>query len=194
MVYGLMRVDALHKAGIFRDVLRPDRLLVAELTLYGRIRQVPEVLWFRRQSNGTSVERQRETLLLQGHEPKWFSSPPWLQHTIALWRTYVEPDPTPLPIARGKWVRMLLRYQLTYGWRHLRKTETSHAVGRGINNAVWARKITKHHYHHAVYNTLVGARALWGKTRRAARRGLYHVLVFTHRIGIRGGSGETPAR
>jgi hypothetical protein len=89
---------------------------------------------------------------------------------------------------------MLLRYQLTYGWRHLKKTETSHAIGHGINQVIWAKKLGKHHYHHAVYNTLVGGRALWGRMRRATRRGVYHVLVFTHRIGIRGKRGETQAR
>ena len=66
MVYGLMRLDALQAAGIFRRVLRPDRLLMAELTLQRRFRQVPEVLWFRRQSETASVERQRATLVLAG--------------------------------------------------------------------------------------------------------------------------------
>ena len=40
MVYGLMRVPALRAAGIFRDVMNPDRLLIAELTLQGPIAQV----------------------------------------------------------------------------------------------------------------------------------------------------------
>lgn len=186
MVYGLMRLDALRQAGIFRVVLRPDRLLMAELTLRGRVRQVPEVLWFRRQSHGTSVERQQTTLVLEGHEPKGFSSPPWLQHTRLLWREYAARDPRPLPLTRRDWARMLLRYQLTYGWRHFRKSEGSHALARGVSHLVFAKKRAKHHYHHAVYNTLVGGRALWGRTRRAGRRALYRVLVFTHRIGIRG--------
>jgi glycosyltransferase involved in cell wall biosynthesis len=193
MVYGLIRTDALRKAGIFRRVLRPDRLLIAELTLCGRIRQVPEVLWFRRQSIGTSVERQRKTLVLEGDEPKWFGWPPWLQHTRLLWHEYVEAESSPLPIPRDEWIRMLLRYQLRYGWRHLRKSEGSHAVARGISSASWTKKIAKHHFHHAVYNTLVGGRALWGRTRRAGRRLLYEVLMFTHRIGLRG-RGETPSR
>jgi hypothetical protein len=29
MVYGLMRMDALRRAGIFRPVLRPDRLVMS---------------------------------------------------------------------------------------------------------------------------------------------------------------------
>jgi hypothetical protein len=65
-------------------------------------------------------------------------------------------------------------------------------VGRGINNVVWAKKVTRHHYHHAVYNTLVGARVARGKLRRAVRRALYEVLMLTHRLGLRG-RGETPS-
>jgi len=186
MVYGLMRMGALHRAGIFREVLRPDRLLMAELTLQGRIRQVPETLWFRRQSNGTSVERQHSTLLLPGREPRWFFLPPWLQHTVVLWREYATaPHDGVAPLSRAQWTRMLLRYQLTYAARHFRKTDTSHAMGRTINRVVLARKRTKHHYHHAVYKTLVAARALRGRMRRALRRGVYEALTLTHRLGLR---------
>ena len=192
MVYGVMRTAALTRAGIFRPVLRPDRLLMVELNLQGRIRQVPEVLWFRRQSEGTSVERQRTSLMLPGAEPRWFGWPPWLQHTVVLWREYAEREPRPLPLTRSQWARMLLRYQVTYGWRHFRKTGTSHAIGRGINNLEWAKKQTRHHYHHAVYNTLVGARVARGKLRRAFRRGLYESLMLLHRLGLRG-RRETPS-
>ncbi len=73
------------KVGIFRRVLRPDRLLIAELILLGGVRQVPEALWFRRESNGASVDRQRHTLVLAGDEPKWFDTPPWFQHSVMLW-------------------------------------------------------------------------------------------------------------
>jgi glycosyltransferase involved in cell wall biosynthesis len=185
MVYGLMRIDALQRAGIFRRVLRPDRLLMAELTLQGRIRQVPEVLWFRRQSQQSSVNRQHATLVLPGEEPRWFFWPPWLQHSLVLWREYALPDPPPLPLSRADWRRMLLQYQLRYGWRHFRKTSASHAYGRWMGHAVLLKKRTKHHYHHAVYNTLVGGRRLWGRTRRVARRATYHALMLTHRLGLR---------
>jgi putative sugar O-methyltransferase len=193
MVYGLMRIPALVAAGIFRRVLRPDRLLVAEMTLRGRIRQVPEVLWFRRQSQASSIDRQHKTLVLEGTEPRWFGTPPWLQHTLALWREYVAPTPRPLPLATRTWVGMLLRYQLTYGRRHFRKTRTSHAIGRGIENGIFGWKLAKHYWRHAVYNALVGARAASGRGRRLGRRALYHVLVLTHRLGLRG-RGETSTR
>jgi glycosyl transferase family 2 len=186
MVYGLMRIEALQRAGVFRPVLRPDRLLMAELTLQGRIRQVREVLWFRRQSEGTSVARQGTTLMLPEATPRWFFWPPWLQHTLVLWREYVARDPRPLPLTRVQWARMLLLYQVTYGWRHFRKTGASHALGRGIDRVVWQKKLAKHYYHHAVFNTLVGARVARGKLRRAARRAVYEVLMLAHRLGLRG--------
>ena len=56
-----------------------------------------------------------------------------------------------------------------------------------MNAVVLARKRIRHHYHHAVYDTLVGARALAGKARRWFRRGVYEALVLTHRLGLRGG-------
>lgn len=192
MVYGLIRIEALRRAGVFRPVLRPDRLLVVELTLRGRIHQVREVLWFRRQSEGTSVERQHATLMLPGATPRWFSWPPWLQHSYVLWQEYAAPEPRPLPLTRGDWVRMLLRYQVTYGWRHFRKTSASHAIGRTISRIVWTRKLARHHYHHAVYNSLMGLRAARGRARRVLRRALYEVLTLTHRLGLRG-RGETPS-
>jgi hypothetical protein len=79
MVYGLVRIPALRAAGVFRPVLRPDRLLIAELTLQGQIHQVPAPLWFRRHSEVSSVARQSVTLFA-GAPPRWFILPPWIQH------------------------------------------------------------------------------------------------------------------
>ena len=62
MVYGLIRVAALERTGIFRPVIFPDRLLMAELSIEGEIHQVNQELWFRRQTAVSSVERQRRTL------------------------------------------------------------------------------------------------------------------------------------
>jgi len=191
MVYGLIRMPALRRAGVFRPVLRPDRLLMAELTLQGRIRQVPEVLWYRRQSNGASVERQRSTLMVAGTEPRWFFWPPWYQHSLVLWQEYAGASARPATaLSRGTWVRMALGYQVAYALRHFRKTDTSHAWGRAKNRVALAKKRTKHAYHHGVYHTLMGLRALRGKLRRGGRRALYEVLMLTHRLGLR---RETPS-
>jgi hypothetical protein len=69
----------------------------------------------------------------------------------------------------------------------------SHAIGRGIDHAIWTKKITKHFWHHAVYNTLVGGRAAWGRAKRFGRRAVYEALMLTHRLGLRG-SGKAPTR
>ncbi len=60
MVYGLFRIGALQRAGVYRKVVMPDRLLFGELSLYGQFTQVPQVLWFRRWNGRVfSLGRQR---------------------------------------------------------------------------------------------------------------------------------------
>jgi glycosyltransferase involved in cell wall biosynthesis len=76
MVYGLFRVSALRRAGVFREVLLPDRLLFAELALQGRFEQVGELLWYRRPASAFSLERQRRSFFptrvpLRAHAPWW---------------------------------------------------------------------------------------------------------------------------
>jgi glycosyltransferase involved in cell wall biosynthesis len=209
MVYGLVRARALQAAGIFRPVLRPDRLLLAELTLQGHIQQVAEPLWFRRQAGVASILRQSRTLFA-GAAPRWFWLPPWIQHAIVMLREY-RGDRAPLRIPLGRLLGMVALYQATYAWRHVRKSDTSHAIGRGVGNVIWSWKVAKRTYHHAVYYTLVEGRRVWGLARRHARRVTYEVLmaahaargrlrrlgrsvlhellVLTHRLGLRGGTG-----
>lgn len=165
MVYGLMRLDALEAAGVFREVLRPDRLVIAELVLRGEVRQAPEVLWFRRNNPSASVVRQRHSLLLPGTEPSWFWWPPFLQHTTMLRRTYGAATLAALAIDAAEWQRMLRRYQLTYGWRHVKKTDTSTAIGRGIERVIYGWKMLKHYYRHAVYHVLVAIHGAWDRIR-----------------------------
>ena len=171
MVYGLIRIDALQRAGVFRPVLRPDRLLIAELTLHGRIRQVPEVLWFRRESGRASVDKQTDTLLVAGTEPSWFFWPPWLQHASLLWREYARRGGGSCGLSRAEWMLMLAHYQIRYGWRHFRKTASSHALGRAVDRVIQGRKLAKRYVLHAVYHVLVGSRTALGKARRLLTRG-----------------------
>jgi glycosyltransferase involved in cell wall biosynthesis len=184
MVYGLMRFEALRTAGTFRRVLRPDRLLIAELTLIGHIRQVPETLWFRRNVGNASIERQPQTLVRAGDEPRWFTAPPAFQHAVVLWRHYVREKPRPLPIGRAAWIAMILRYQMFYVWRTFRKSETSRAIDRAFDGAQWLKKQVRHHYHHLVYHALVGSRVVWTRTVRFARHAVYEGLMFAHRLGL----------
>src|SRR5688500_9210116 len=115
MVYGLMRADAARRAGIFREVLCPDRLLIAELTLQGQIRQVPEILWFRRQFGTGSIERQRSTLFAPGTAVPSTFTPPWYMHARSMRASGVAPG-------------LIVRYAAAYAWRHYGKS----SVQRGI--------------------------------------------------------------
>ena len=84
MVYGLFNVDALRRAGVFRSVPLPDRLLLTEVALLGELVQVDEILWHRRMlSPPFSVERQRASLFA-GRMPR-HSRLPWpVQHAAIL--------------------------------------------------------------------------------------------------------------
>lgn len=83
MVYALFRADAVQRAGVFRYVLGPDRLLLAELAMQGELRQVPDMLWERRFTGLAARERQRAAFFPDG-APWWTHLSPGLQHTAAL--------------------------------------------------------------------------------------------------------------
>jgi hypothetical protein len=168
-----MRTAAVRDAGIFRDVLCPDRLLLAELTLRGQIRQVPEVLWYRRQFAAGSIERQRSTLFAPGTRPPSRFTPPWYMHARSLWATYGrEPHPafsarsnptsqTPNPnqdVSRAEVMRLVTAYTAAYAWRHYSKS----TVQRGLLSALgwprWIYKRVKHGVLLGLYRVLVATR------------------------------------
>jgi len=155
-------------------VLNPDRLLIGELTLQGQIRQVPEPLWSRRQSNHASVARQSVSLFA-GATPARFGWPPSLQHAVVLRRA-------------GVGATMIATYVVASAWRATRKTETSKSIGRGVDNMHFVKKAIKKAIHHSVYYTLVWARACAARCRRIGRKIVYEILMFTHRTGLRGTS------
>ena len=83
MVYGLLRADAVERAGVFRPMLLPDRLLLTELAVRGEFRQVDEVLWYRRFAGLASLSRQRAAFFPDG-VPSYAYLPWWLLHPAVL--------------------------------------------------------------------------------------------------------------
>lgn len=83
LVYGLMRADALAAAGVFRLVLTPDRQVLLALALFGQVRQVPEVLWYREVLRTFDLRRQREVFFPEG-APLYMHTPSHLQHFVTL--------------------------------------------------------------------------------------------------------------
>ena len=142
MVYGLMRVPALRAAGVFRDVMNPDRLLIAELTLQGQIQQVHEPLWVRRRAAVASIARQRVTLIADG-TPAYFHWPSTLQHAYVIAREYLRAPRPPVGIPPTRLWRMLALYQLTSLQRSFRKTDASRQVGRTSENVAFAAKVAR---------------------------------------------------
>jgi glycosyltransferase involved in cell wall biosynthesis len=83
MVYGLMRPSALAASGVFRSMLIPDRMLMAEISLRGEIHQVHETLWYRRFKADVSHARQRASFFPNG-SPWHTYLPWWIVHPAAL--------------------------------------------------------------------------------------------------------------
>lgn len=110
MVYGLIRRPALERAGVFRNVLLPDRLLAVELSLQGQIRQVPRVLWYRRELTPSSIRRQRSTLFGPGRRPLRIYLPWWFVHAVSLVRYYADQDVGGVHLTRGRGRRMARQY------------------------------------------------------------------------------------
>jgi glycosyltransferase involved in cell wall biosynthesis len=160
IVYGLMRVDAIRQAGIFREVLCPDRLLVAELTLRGQIRQVPRVLWFRRQFDGGSVARQRATLFPTGVAVPSPLTPPWFMHARSLWTTYGRENPGVLGRSRLHTAWLIANYASAYAWRHYGKSSVQRGLLSVLGWPRWVYKRAKHAALLSVYAALVTSRRL----------------------------------
>lgn len=93
MVYGLFRAEAMERAGIFRPVLLPDRLLLAELSVRGTFVQVPRYLWYRRRGGPATIARQRSMLFPPGRPP-WHAHLPWALAHVAVFSRTVLRDPT----------------------------------------------------------------------------------------------------
>ena len=155
MVYGVMRTDAARRAGIFREVLCPDRLLMAELTLQGEIRQVPDVLWFRRQFSVGSVARQRSSLFAPDGPRPGALTPPWYMHARALWTAYGRSHGIP-GLQRTAIARLIAGYAVSYAARHYLKTQ--HDALSVVGLPRWLYKRAKHALLLAAYKGLVVAR------------------------------------
>lgn len=83
VIYGLMRVNALEAAGVFRRVVTPDRQVLLALSLFGQVKQVPEVLWYREVLRVFDVRRQRDAFFPDG-VPVYAYLPSHVQHCATL--------------------------------------------------------------------------------------------------------------
>ena len=160
MVYGLMRVSALRDSGVFREVLCPDRLLIAELTLRGQIQQLPDVLWYRRQFDEGSIGRQRTTLFAPGTRPPSPWTPPWYMHARSLWATYGRQPHPSVPMSPTVARRLVRSYAAAYAWRHYAKTSVQRGLLSVLGWPRWIYKRAKHAVLLGIYGVLVALRHL----------------------------------
>lgn len=173
MVYGLYRFDVLARIGGLRDVVGPDQLLMYELALNGTFRQVPEVLWMRRDrphgGKRAILHRQRRSLFarppLRAYVPhRW-------THVIALWWVYAVCGKGKPGIGRRAGLRAgseVLRLQVWAGYLRARKrTRPVRKAARKRVRRTWvrARRPTRRAYR---------------RTNRRLRSVALRLLVATH--------------
>lgn len=72
LVYGLYRRELLEKAGVFPLVHQPDLYLMLELSVYGELRMMPEVLWYRRERGDVGCGRSCAMPRSSGIERRWW--------------------------------------------------------------------------------------------------------------------------
>lgn len=109
MVYGLFRCDALERAGILRPHLLADRLLLAELSLYGPFVHVGEFVWYRRYAGLASLKRQR-LASFPDRKPVHIHLPWWLAHSAALLHALALARHRALPMSRPAGAALAMRY------------------------------------------------------------------------------------
>lgn len=101
MVYGLYRVEVLQRTEVMPNQLMPDRLLLAQMILYGQFVQVPQILWYRRYSSRiASIQRQR-TALWPEKPPLHSYLPPTITHTWYLFNRFARSEHDPHPMANS---------------------------------------------------------------------------------------------
>ena len=119
MVYGLYRVPLLARAGVYRRVLVPDRLLMTELAVYGQFKQVPEILWFRRWYGRIfSLSRQRKSFFPRGR-PLYMYVPWWISHGVSLFWTFGVKQQGLPGLTRTAGAMLGLKYLVFSGLFHL---------------------------------------------------------------------------
>src|SRR4030095_14055721 len=193
MVYGLLRVPALRAAGIFRDVMNPDRLLVAELTLQGPIAQVQEPLWVRRRSAVASSARQRSTLVA-GRTPGWFAWPPTLQHAYVVAREYARsPDPR-VKIPAATLAGMLVGYQASSLWRMYRKTDAAKHLERTREQMAFAAKVSRKQARVLLADAVNGIAVAWVRLGRQRRKLVYESAFWLRKMASRTRRAQQRAR
>jgi glycosyltransferase involved in cell wall biosynthesis len=131
MVYGLFRSEVLARCGVYREILLPDRLLLAEASLHGRFVAVPEALWHRRYRTGVSAShaRQRRSFFPEG-APAYSYLPWWLVHSLVLLWTLAVRRTGPSSVSRREGAALAAHY-LRVSSKHQRLRRTRRLKKRG---------------------------------------------------------------
>lgn len=139
VMYGLHRRRTLDAAGPVPDALLSDVLFLSHLSLYGTFVQAPEVLWFRgERRTGWSSHGQRRALFAQA--PAHAYLPVSLQHTRWLLLHMVLGDLRPATLSRRRALGVVVRYQIDWWLRHVRRKGAAWTKRRAKQRKRWTKR------------------------------------------------------
>jgi glycosyltransferase involved in cell wall biosynthesis len=123
VIYGLFRSDSVERTGVYRRVLLPDLLLLAEIAAVGPLKEVREPLWFSRAkaSQAAPARIRQRAILFVGRTPAHARLPWPLVHAgVLLWALGVQGNGV-LPRRAAPGVAhshlKLFRYAVALSWR-----------------------------------------------------------------------------
>ena len=141
MVYGLYRVDALARAGVYRRLGIPAPRVLAEQSLLGELKKVPEVLWFRRWYGRVfSLDRQRASFF-PGRRPLYSYCPWWIAHTVSLIHTLVVRGDGRPEVSRGAGLLIASQYLVFACAVHARQRLKELRAWAGESSAAARRRV-----------------------------------------------------
>ena len=132
MIYGLIRADALEKAGVLPWHLVPDRLTLMLLYFYGPILSVPECLWYRRYRGLASLKRQMRASFFDS-SPAYLFLPWWTTHAAHVFAKLVLNPGLDEPVGRLSGTVYSMLYAVL-GAQHVCVRRVVHPIKRTLRS------------------------------------------------------------
>jgi glycosyltransferase involved in cell wall biosynthesis len=113
-VFGLIRSAALKRTRLIGNYIASDTCLLAELSLYGKMVEIPEYLFFRRDHPRASSRNRSQDQQLEFFDPKLKGRvvlPKWRR----VFENWVAVERAPIPLYEKAWLSAYLAYSVLLG-------------------------------------------------------------------------------
>jgi glycosyltransferase involved in cell wall biosynthesis len=135
-MFGLMRKDILVKTPLHGDYRGADANLLAELSLYGRLHEIPEYLFYRRDHSKAYTHTFCSNKKVKGvdqQQKSWWSSSSWINYTNMknCYEFFNSVNRVPLELSEKiLCYRQIFRWFYTEGWKLFGNDVEQYFLGR----------------------------------------------------------------